>query len=337
MDADRYLDRIGRDPDAVAGADRETLRSLQRAHVTAVPFETLSITGDPHGPRDGEGVSLDPADTYEKVVERRRGGFCYELNGLFGRLLRELGYGPDRVAARVVNDGAARPPANHLSHVVEFDRRYVVDVGIGVPTMRRPTPLDGEVREDAAGVEWRVVESDRPDAAYVSQYRTPGGDAGDGRSDDAGDGEGADEQSSSSPRSTTSHEDADGTSSDEPSLANAREDADEQSSSSPRSTASHEDADGWSDRYVFSDVPRDRSYFAATCDFLSTAPESPFTGDPVVTLATEYGHKRLTTETLTVTENGEKRERSVAPEEWHDVLETEFGLRFPADRPPNGE
>jgi N-hydroxyarylamine O-acetyltransferase len=302
MDADRYLDRIGLDPDAVAGANRETLRSLQRAHVTAVPFETLSITGDPHGPRNGEGVSLDPANTYEKVVERRRGGFCYELNGLFGQLLRELGYDPDRVAARVVNDGAARPPANHLSHVVEFDRRYVVDVGIGVPTMRRPTPLDGEVREDAAGVEWRVVESDRPDAAYVSQYRTPGGDAGDGQSDDAGDGE----------------------------------DADEQNSSSPRSTTSHEDADGWSDRYVFSDVPRDRSYFAATCDFLSTAPESPFTGDPVVTLATEHGHKRLTTETLTVTENGEKRERSVAPEKWHDVLETEFGLRFPTDRPRNG-
>ncbi|NHN47946.1 arylamine N-acetyltransferase [Halostella sp. JP-L12] len=285
MDPDRYLDRIGLDAAAVDAADRETLERLQRAHVTSVPFETLSITGDPFGPRDGEDVSLDPARLYEKIVERRRGGFCYELNGLFGRLLRHLGFDPDRVAARVVNDGTARPPANHLTHVVEFDRRYVVDVGMGTPTMRRATPLDGTVRKDAAGVEWRVVESDRPDAAYVSQYRTPGED---------GEADGDDESDQS------------------------------------------DGADGWSDRYVFSDVPRDRSYFAATCDFLATAPESPFTGDPVVTIATERGHKRLSTETLTVYADGGKRERSVDPEEWHDVLETEFGLRTPppsSDRP----
>jgi N-hydroxyarylamine O-acetyltransferase len=297
MDADRYLDRIGLDPDAVAGADRETLRSLQRAHVTAVPFETLSITGDPHGPRDGEGVSLDPANTYEKVVERRRGGFCYELNGLFGRLLRELGYDPDRVAARVVNDGAARPPANHLSHVVEFDRRYVVDVGIGVPTMRRPTPLDGEVREDAAGVEWRVVESDRPDAAYVSQYRTPGGDAGDGQSDDAGDGE----------------------------------DADEQNSSSPRSTTSHEDADGWSDRYVFDVTPRGLDYVAATCDYLQTAPESSLTGSPTVSIATDDGHLKVTAETMTEFVEGERHEWPVTESEWYDALDRVFGIRYRSD------
>lgn len=284
MDPDRYLDRIGLDAADVDATDRETLERLQRAHVTSVPFETLSITGDPHGPRDGEGVSLDPARLYEKVVEHRRGGFCYELNGLFGRLLRELGFDPDRVAARVVNDGAARPPANHLTHVVEFDRRYVVDVGMGTPTMRRPTPLDGTVVADDAGVEWRVVESDRPDAAYVSQYRSPG------ESEDA-DGDGDDENETSG-----------------------------------------DEGGGWSDRYVFSDVPRDRSYFAATFDFLSAAPESPFTGDPVVTIATERGHERLTTETLTSTVDGEERERTVDPDEWRDVLETEFGLRYPADR-----
>jgi len=175
MSTDAYLRRIGVDPGTVGTPDRDTLARLQRAHVTAVPFENLSIVGSPTGAGGSEGVVLSLPAVYGKVVGRERGGYCFELNGLFGWLLAELGYDVDRVAARVTSDGEARPPANHHTNVVELDRRYVVDVGMGAPMMRRPTPLDGTLRSDDVGVTWRVAESDRPDATYCTQYRSGDG------------------------------------------------------------------------------------------------------------------------------------------------------------------
>ncbi len=77
FDATRYLERIG----ASAGAP---LAALHRAHLATVPFENLDI----HLKRP---IRLDEAAFFEKVVLQRRGGFCYELNGLFARLLRTLG------------------------------------------------------------------------------------------------------------------------------------------------------------------------------------------------------------------------------------------------------
>lgn len=259
-DPERYLARIGLEPADVAVADRETLERLQRAHVTTVPFENLSIVGDPHGDREGEGVTLELPHLYEKVVERGRGGYCFELNGLFGWLLGELGFEVDRIAARVVgSDGDATPPANHHSLLVRLDEPYVVDVGLGGSRLRRPLPLDGGVREDEAGVTWRVVESDRPDQEYAVEERGPG-------------------------------------------------------------------EDEWVVRYVFDTEPRMLSYFAATCDYLQTSPDSPFTGDPIVSVATARGRKKLSRDSLMRIEHGEERAVAVAPDEWHDVLEREFGF-----------
>jgi N-hydroxyarylamine O-acetyltransferase len=275
--SDSYLARIGLDSDVVRETDFETLARLQRAHVTSVPFETLSITGDPFGgasdeaerrdgertgERDVEGVVLTLPHLYEKVVERERGGFCFELNGLFGWLLTDIGFDADRIAAGMLgDDGDPRPPANHHANLVSLDRSYVVDVGTGTPPIRRPIPLDGSAVTDAAEVEWRVVESDRPDAEYMTQYREP-------------------------------------------------------------------TAEEWADRYIFDATPRKLSYFEATCDYLATAPESTFTGDPVVAMATENGHKKLSHGTLTRSERGDETEYEVGDDEWHDVLESEFGLRY---------
>ena len=77
-----YLDRVAVTPPVVA--DAAALRVLHRAHQVAVPFENLSI----HIP---EPISLDEADLVDKIVRRRRGGFCYELNGGFALLLQALG------------------------------------------------------------------------------------------------------------------------------------------------------------------------------------------------------------------------------------------------------
>lgn len=172
MSVGAYVDRIGVDPATVETPDVETLARLQRVHVTTVPFETLAITGDPYGERRGEGIVLAVPHLYEKIVERERGGYCFELNGLFHTLLAALGYEVHRAAARVVS--AVQVPANHHVNVVELGRRYVVDVGIGPPMCRRPLPLDGTPQTDEVGIEWRVVASDRPDATYRVEFRRPG-------------------------------------------------------------------------------------------------------------------------------------------------------------------
>ncbi|WP_267640549.1 arylamine N-acetyltransferase family protein [Haloarchaeobius amylolyticus] len=267
MEATGYLRRIGLEPDSIYEPDLATLARIQQAHVTSVPFETLSITGHPHREDAGEGVSLSLPDLYEKIVDRRRGGFCFELNGLFGWLLAELGYERDRVASMMLSDdGDPSPPANHHTNVVTLDgRRYVVDVGMGIPVLRRPLPLDGEELTDEVGVDWRVGESDRPDADYVTQYRKPG-------------------------------------------------------------------EDDWSNRYVFRDVPRELSYFEATCEYLATAPESTFTGDPVVSIATGTGHRKLTRETVTRSWGAELEEEAVSETDWDEVLQNEFGIAL--DREP---
>jgi N-hydroxyarylamine O-acetyltransferase len=262
VDPDRYLARLGLDRDAVREHTVGSLGRLQRAHVLTVPFENLAIVGDPFADEQGPGVTLALPALYAKFVEHERGGYCFELNGLFGWLLSELGFSSERIAGRVVrDDDSARPPANHHAHVVSLDRRYVVDAGLGVPTMRRPLPLDGTERTDEAGVSWRIVESDRPDADYLTQVRTP-------------------------------------------------------------------DDEDWTDRYVFRDRPRDLSFFAATCEYLASAPESPFTGDPVVSIATPEGHKKLSRDRLIVRADGRREEREVPPAEWHDILASEFGLQL---------
>lgn len=260
---DRYLERIGLDPDCTPARDRVGLARVQRAHVTSVPFETLAVAGDPFDRFEGEGVSVAIEDLYEKIVERGRGGFCYELNGLFAWLLDELGFDVTAVAARMI--GGSGIPAAHRSTLVSLgSARYVVDVGMGTPTMRKPTPLPvagggADAVTDEAGVRWRAVPADRPDAAYLTQYREPGDDA-------------------------------------------------------------------WSDRYVFSTAPREPAYFAATREYLVTAPESPFTGDPVASAATERGHVKLRPDELIRTEGRERYVRSITSGEWDALLEREFGV-----------
>ncbi len=96
---DAYLDRIGaRRPER---PDHAALRVLQRSHLGAVPFENLSI-------HLGEEIVLDADALVAKIVDRRRGGFCYELNGAFAALLRSLGFEVTLLAARVFDgeDGA---------------------------------------------------------------------------------------------------------------------------------------------------------------------------------------------------------------------------------------
>ncbi|WP_380279111.1 arylamine N-acetyltransferase [Kitasatospora purpeofusca] len=137
-----YLDRIGAERPGRAGAAE--LARLQEAHLDAVPFENLSI-------HLGEPVVLEPAALLEKIVDRRRGGFCYELNGAFAALLRALGYRVDLLAARVFDGARPGPPFDHLALRVTADgTAWLADVGFG-RFARRPLLLDerGEQRDPA--------------------------------------------------------------------------------------------------------------------------------------------------------------------------------------------
>ena len=126
MDLDRYLERISFHGDLKPTLD--TLGALVRAHVCSVPFENIDV-------QLGNPLTIEPAAAYEKIVERRRGGWCYEHNGLFGWALSEIGFDVTRVAAAVMrHERGEIADANHLCLLVEIDAAdelYLADVGFG--------------------------------------------------------------------------------------------------------------------------------------------------------------------------------------------------------------
>ena len=89
----KYFERMGLELPEQIVPDSALLRELQFAHCTHIPYENLDIIR-------GIPLSLDVDDLYKKIVEEGKGGFCFELNGLFAWLLRELGYGVTEYAAR---------------------------------------------------------------------------------------------------------------------------------------------------------------------------------------------------------------------------------------------
>ena len=119
---DAYLARIGVGRPARTGA--AALRELQLAHLRTVPFENLGI-------HLAETIELDEVALVEKIVGRRRGGFCYELNGLFAALLEALGFTVTLMAARALGPDGPGPPFDHLALRVDAPEPWLVDVGFG--------------------------------------------------------------------------------------------------------------------------------------------------------------------------------------------------------------
>lgn len=133
MEIPAYLERIGYHGSLIPSAD--SLRNLQLAHLLAVPFENLSIHYQ-------QPIVLDDAALFEKIVNRRRGGFCYELNGLFAALLRALGFEVEMLSARVANAaGEFGPDFDHMTLMVKLDQSWLADVGFG-DSFRTPLLID---------------------------------------------------------------------------------------------------------------------------------------------------------------------------------------------------
>lgn len=121
-DVNAYLDRIGF-RGAVA-PNVETLRALHHAHLLAIPYENFDV-------QFGTPLGVAPEDAFDKIVTRRRGGWCYEMNGLFGWALNEIGFDVTRIASGVGRGGAPGIPGNHLVVKAMLDgEAWIADVGL---------------------------------------------------------------------------------------------------------------------------------------------------------------------------------------------------------------
>jgi N-hydroxyarylamine O-acetyltransferase len=149
---DAYLARIG--AARPSRADAAALSELQRAHLVTVPFENLSI-------HLGEPIVLDEQALLDKIVDRRRGGFCYELNGAFAGLLTALGYRVTLLSARVFDGDKAGPPFDHLVLRVDLSEPWLVDVGFGAFS-HHPLRMDARGDQHDPGGVFQVVEHQGP-------------------------------------------------------------------------------------------------------------------------------------------------------------------------------
>lgn len=147
MNIEKYLERI--DYRDAPKPDRQTLERLQQAHMLAVPFENLSI-------HYGEPIMLDSERLYDKIVKRRRGGFCYELNTLFAELLAEIGFKVSLLSAQVATaDGGFGPEFDHMALRVDLDEPWLVDVGFG-DSFRRPLRIRTGEEQPQDGMSYRI-------------------------------------------------------------------------------------------------------------------------------------------------------------------------------------
>ena len=147
FDLDAYLDRIG-----LTG--RPGLAELHRAHVVAIPFENL----DPH---NGIPVSLEVEDLQRKLVDERRGGYCFEQNLLLKAALEALGAEVEMMLARVkagAPPGTIRPRTHLVLRVQAEGASWHADVGFGLGTLLDPVPFGPGGVHEQSGWRYRVVE-----------------------------------------------------------------------------------------------------------------------------------------------------------------------------------
>jgi N-hydroxyarylamine O-acetyltransferase len=142
----KYLERM-----AFSGTidhTQETLSKLIYAHHTSVPFENYDIC------EMGRPISLDISKLYEKIVLNRRGGYCFELNGIFASLLISLGFKVWPVLAMVCRATFGEqpmPPTHRINLVCLEGRKMFTDVGFGGPMPAGALVLEENTRQEVMG------------------------------------------------------------------------------------------------------------------------------------------------------------------------------------------
>ncbi|EOX2223649.1 arylamine N-acetyltransferase [Salmonella enterica subsp. enterica serovar Montevideo] len=131
----------------------EALRTLHLAHNCAIPFENLDVLL----PRE---IQLDETALEEKLLYARRGGYCFELNGLFERALRDIGFNVRSLLGRVIlSHPASLPPRTHRLLLVDVeDEQWIADVGFGGQTLTAPLRLQAEIAQQTPHGEYRLQQ-----------------------------------------------------------------------------------------------------------------------------------------------------------------------------------
>jgi N-hydroxyarylamine O-acetyltransferase len=133
----------------------QTLQALHHAHLLTIPFENLSI-------HYGQPIILQEEAPFNKIVRQHRGGFCYELNGLFAWLLRQLGFQVTLLSAGVSNrDGCFSPEFDHLTLLIHqlSGVHWLADVGFG-DLFLLPLRVELELEQDGGdGRAYRFVRT----------------------------------------------------------------------------------------------------------------------------------------------------------------------------------
>lgn len=172
-----FLERVGylvRD-EGVPAPGGELLHALHWAHLRAVPFENLDIV------RLRRPILLDPAALYGKIVEERRGGYCFEVNRLLAVVLADLGFDVRRVMVQFIQEeGGLSAPFDHLALIVttpEDNERWLADVGSGRQAFARPLRMvpDLEQHQPEVDTTYRLTRDGSADR-WVLHTRV--GDAG---------------------------------------------------------------------------------------------------------------------------------------------------------------
>ncbi|MDA2811576.1 arylamine N-acetyltransferase [Nocardiopsis sp. RSe5-2] len=163
LDLDAYLDALGLT--GPLGPDRESVAALHRAHSAALSFANTDVVL-------GRGVSLDVADIQDKLVARRRGGYCYEHNILLAAALERIGVRAIGHAARIRVGDRFRPATHMLLSMELGGERFIADVGFGGGGLREPMPY-------AAGAE--VAQGDGKEWAFRIDTEEAPGDAAEPR------------------------------------------------------------------------------------------------------------------------------------------------------------
>ncbi len=165
FDLDAYLSRIGYDGPRTPSV--EVLGDLHTAQVFSIPFENLAI-------QLREPISLGVADMMAKMVHGPRGGYCFELNGLFAIALETLGFQVDRLAARVRYGNPLVGPRMHQLLAVKFDHEtWIADVGFGGNGLIAPVPLVLDEEFSQYGEIFRLKQESNGE--YVLEGHLPDG------------------------------------------------------------------------------------------------------------------------------------------------------------------
>jgi len=143
LDIQKYLKRINFTVEPKT--DFQTLKSLHLNHLLNIPFENLDI-------HLGKKIILEPELLYRKIVIDKRGGFCYEMNGLFYEILRSIGFKAKMVSARVYDGIEPGPEFDHMAIIVNLNNEeFIADVGFG-DSFREPLKIEpGLIQKQESG------------------------------------------------------------------------------------------------------------------------------------------------------------------------------------------